>query len=96
MAATNVPNFLTPANDAPEVGRFLEYKRVECGLSARTLYSYDRALAHFAFCDGFVDSLPLRHRFNAEHGIAFDRSVAQKLFEKFAQHRNAVRDGRRI
>jgi hypothetical protein len=28
MAATNVPNFLTPANDAPAVGRFLEYKRV--------------------------------------------------------------------
>lgn len=47
MAATNLPNFLTPANDAPEVGRFLEYKRVECGLSPRTLEAYGRDLSHF-------------------------------------------------
>jgi integrase/recombinase XerD len=47
MAATNLPNFLTPANDAPAVGRFLEYKRVECGLSARTLEAYGRDLSHF-------------------------------------------------
>lgn len=47
MAAANLPNFLTPANDASDVGRFLEYKRVECGLSARTLEAYGRDLSHF-------------------------------------------------
>lgn len=54
MAATNLPTFSTPANDGltargldPDVSRFLEYKRVECGLSPRTLEAYGRDLSHF-------------------------------------------------
>ena len=33
--------------DNSPVSRFLEYKRVECGLSARTLEAYSRDLSHF-------------------------------------------------